>query len=102
MNVVEINRISDIVIVVAINFGTKIVRIVGVYAPQWVRSMSKKKFCDKKAKEGEVENKNKVLICLRNFNGHIGKEVDKFEGVHEGFEIGKKNVEGRLLSEFFC
>ena len=45
----------------------------------------------------KVENENEVLICLENFNGHIGKEVDGFEG---GFGIGKKNVEGRLLLEF--
>ena len=52
------------------------------------------------AKGCEVENESKVLICIKNFNGHIGKEVDGFEGVHGGFEIGKKNVEGRLLLEF--
>ena len=48
----------------------------------------------------EVENANEVLICLGHFNGHIGKEVDGFEGVHGGFGIGKRNLEGRLLLEF--
>ena len=53
------------------------------------------------AKGCEVENKNEILIYLGDFNGHIGKEVDGFEGVHGGFGIGKKNLEGRLLLEFF-
>ena len=26
----------------------------------------------------EVENANEVLICLGDFNGHIGKEIDGF------------------------
>ena len=29
------------------------------------------------------------------FNGHIGKRVDGFQGVHAGFGIGKKNVKSR-------
>ena len=44
----------------------------------------------------EVGNANEVLICLGDFNGHIGKEVDGFEGFHGGFGIGKRNLEGRL------
>ena len=42
MNVVEINRISDRVMVVVIIFGKKVVRIVCSFAPQCGRSMSEK------------------------------------------------------------
>ena len=101
MNVVEINKISDRVMVVVIIFGKKVVRIVCAYAPQCGRSMSEKeKFYKEMARRCEVENANEVLICLGDFNGHIGKEVDGFEGVHGGFGIGKRNLEGRLLLEF--
>ena len=101
MNVVEINRISDRVMVVVIIFGKKIVRIVCAYAPQCGRAMSEKeKFYEKMARGCEVENANEVLICLGDFNGPIGKKVDGFEGVHGGFGIGKRNLEGRLLLEF--
>ena len=41
--------------------------------------------------------KNEVLICLEDFNEHIGKKV---EGVHGGFGIDKRSVEGRLLWDF--
>ena len=60
----------------------------------------KEKFYEKMVRGCEVGNENEVLICLGNFNGHIGKKVDEFEGVHGGFGIGKKNVEGRLLLKF--
>ena len=43
MNVVEVNRISDRVIVVVIIFAKKVVRIVCAYAPQCGRLMSEKK-----------------------------------------------------------
>ena len=51
----------------------------------------KEKFHEKIARRCEVENE--VLVCLRDFNEHIGR------GVHGGFGIGKRNVEGRLLLE---
>ena len=40
------------------------------------------------------------MICLGYFNGYIGTKVDGFEGVHGGFGIVKRNLEGRLLLEF--
>ena len=60
----------------------------------------KEKFYEETARGCEVENENEVLICLENFNGHIGKEVDGFESVHGGFGISKRNVEGRLQLKF--
>ena len=59
MNVVEINRISDRVIVVEIIFGKKVVRIVCAYASQCGRSMSEKeKFYEEMARGCKVENAN--------------------------------------------
>ena len=87
--------------VVVIIFGKKVVKIVCAYAPQGGRSMSEKeKFYEEMARGCEVENANEVLICLGDLNGHIGKEVDGFEGLHGGFGIGKRNLEGKLLLEF--
>ena len=46
----------------------------------------KKKFYEETARGCEVENAKEVLICLGDFNRHIGKDVDGFEGVHGGLE----------------
>ena len=37
---------------------------------------------------------------LGDFNGHVGKKVNKFEGVHARNGIGEQNFEGRMLFEF--
>ena len=37
---------------------------------------------------------------MGDFNGHVGKKVDKFEGVHARNGIGEQNFEGRMLFEF--
>ena len=38
---------------------------------------------------------------LGDFNGHVGKEIEGFEGVHGGYGIGERNAEGRMLLEFY-
>ena len=38
---------------------------------------------------------------LGGFNGHVGKEIEGFEGVHGGYGIGERNAEGRMLLEFY-
>ena len=42
-----------------------------------------------------IDSSEKLLIC-GGLNGHVGSEIDGFEGVHGGFGFGKRNVEGVL------
>ena len=39
-------------------------------------------------------------MCLVDFNGHMGRHSDVFDGVHGGYDIGYKNFEGRMLLKF--
>ena len=41
----------------------------------------------------------KTLIKWYDFNGHVRRRIDDFEGVHGGYGIGKRNIEGRRLLE---
>ena len=36
-------------------------------------------------------------MCLSDFNGHIGWHID---GVHVGYGLGQRNLEGRMLLVF--
>ena len=45
-------------------------------------------------------DEKEFLICLGDFNGHSGKQLDGFDGVHGGFGVGERNGKGRLLLEF--
>ena len=46
-----------------------------------------------------VDESEKLLIC-GDLNGHVGAEVDGFEGVYGGFGFRKRNVEGEMILEF--
>ena len=86
--------------VVVITFGEKVVRIFCFHAHNRRSMIEKENFYEEMARGCEMENENEVLICLKDFNQHIDEKVNGFEGVHGGFGIGKRNLEGRLLLEF--
>ena len=39
-------------------------------------------------------------MCLGDFNGHVGRHIDGFDGVHGILGVGQRNLEGRILLEF--
>ena len=52
------------------------------------------------ANEQNLQNFCEVVFGLVNFNGHVWRRIDGFEGVHDKYGIGKRNVEGRRLLKF--
>ena len=47
-----------------------------------------------------MANANELVLGLGDFNGQVGKCAKGFEGIHEGYGIGKRNAEGRMLLGF--
>ena len=45
-------------------------------------------------------NLGEMVFCQGNFNGHVGRRIDGFQGVHGGYGSGKRNVQERRLLEF--
>ena len=41
-----------------------------------------------------------MTLGIGDFNGHVGKKVDEFEGVSIRNGIGERNSKGRILLEF--
>ena len=39
-------------------------------------------------------------MCLDDFDGHVGRHIDGFNGVHGGYGEGQMNLEGRILLMF--
>ena len=35
-----------------------------------------------------------LVMCLGDINGHVGRHIDGFDGVHEGYGAGQRNLEG--------
>ena len=74
--------------------------LVSVYAPQSGRSKEEKEeFFTVLGKILSDIVGERLLIC-EDMNGHVGAEVDGFEGVHGGYGFGRRNVYGEMLLEF--
>ena len=43
---------------------------------------------------------SELIIGMGGLNGHVGRNIDGFQGVYGGFSIGKRNQDGRILLEF--
>ena len=98
--VLDVKRVNERLMVVRVIVGRSVLNLISVYAPQtgWSKVV-KEEFL---AMLGEVvsgkDYGERMLIC-GDLNGHVGSEIDGFEGVHGGFGFGKRNVEGEMILE---
>ena len=60
----------------------------------------KERFYAEMARKWSMANANELVLGLGEFNGHVGKCAEGFEGVHGGYGIGKRNAQGRMLLDF--
>ena len=99
--VVKVRRRCDRVMAIRLVFEEEVVRVICAYAPQSGKpDAEKERFYEEMAREWNVANENELMLGLGDFNGHVGKCAEGFEGVHRGHGIGKGNAEGRLLLDF--
>ena len=99
-NVVEVGRKSDRVMAIVLTLGREVMRVICAYGPQSGRPDAEKvHFYDEMGSEWDLES-SEIIVSLGDFNGHVGKCAEGFEGVHGGNGVGKRNAEGRLLE--FC
>ena len=76
--------------------GIEVVRIICAYGPQSGRPDAEKvRFYDEMGSEWDLRSSSKIIVSLGDFNGHVGKYAEGFEGVHGENGVGKRNAEGR-------
>ena len=57
-------------------------------------------FYDELKCEWDMHSAGYLFMCLGDFNGHVSRHFDVIDGVHTGFGVGQRNLEGRMLLEF--
>ena len=55
----------------------------------------KERFYDDLRSEWDLHS----VLGMGDFNGHVGKRIEGYEGIRGGNGIGKRNVEGKILLE---
>ena len=98
--VVEVRRVSDRVMTVVVVFEEDVQRLICGYATQCERSLEEKQyFYDELKYEWDMHSAGDLAMCLCNLNGHVYKHIDGFDRVHGGYDIGRRNLRGRMLLE---
>ena len=78
-------RVNDRIIVVKFLIGKRIVTAVSIYTPQCRLSEEEKdKFYDELIAVTSKFGDNELVIVGGDFNGHVGKSSEGYEGVHGG------------------
>ena len=99
--VLDVKRWSERIMVLRVVVGRSVVNLISVYAPQTGRGKEEKEefFTVLGKILSDIDVGERLLIC-GDMNGHVGAEVDGFEGVHGGYGFGRRNVDGEMLLEF--
>ena len=96
-NVVEVRRVINRVMTLVVVFEEDVLRLICVYAPQSGRSLEEKQsFYDELKGEWDMHSAGDLVMCLCDFNGHVGRHIDGFNRVHGGYGIGQRNFEERM------
>ena len=97
--VVEVRRVSERVMTLVV-YEEEVLRQVCGHAPQSGRSLEEKQYFYELKCEWDVHSADDLAMCLCDLNGHVGRHIDDFNGVHGGYCVGQRNLEGRMLLEW--
>ena len=81
-------------------FEEEVIGIIGIYSPGWKIKLRERSIYNDMASEWDLKNSGETVFGLRDFNKHVGRWIDGFEGVHGGYGIGKRNVEETRILKF--
>ena len=87
----EVRRKSDRVMSIVLTLGRKVMRIICAYGPQSGRPDAEKvRFYDEMGSEWDLGSSSEIIVSLGDFNGHVGKYAEGFEGMHRRIVLGKE------------
>ena len=90
-NIVEVKRKSDKVMAIVLTLGREVTPIIYAYGPQRGRPDTEKvRFYDEMTSEWNLGSFSEIIVFLGDFNGHVGKCAEGFEGVNGKWHWEKK------------
>ena len=99
-NVTVVNKINERIMNIKVVIGKDFFNLLSIYAPQSGRSKQEKDTFWKEVEDVvRVIPMNERTYLCGDFNAHIGKNADGFEGVHGGYGYGSRNNEGLKMLE---
>ena len=60
----------------------------------------KQSFNDELKCEWDKHSADDLFMCLGDINGHVGRHINGFDGVHGGYGLSQRNMEAKMLLEY--
>ena len=99
--VFDVNRVNNRIITIKLMLDGSIFTIVSVYAPQCGLDAAKKdSFYDGLTDITSGFGEKEFVVVAGDFNGHVGRSVVGYDGIHGGYGYGDKNKEGDRILDF--
>ena len=96
----EERRVSDRVMTHVVVIEEDVLRLTCGYALQSGGSLEEKQSFYELKCVLDMHTADDLVICLGDFNGHVGRHIDGVDGEHRGYGVGQRNLEGRMLLGF--
>ena len=99
--VIRVDRVSDRLLLVKFVLNKRVVNVISAYAPQSGRPDIEKEAFWQRIHDlvADIPHSESILVG-GDLNGHVGKSVDGYEGVHGGFGFGCRNEGGMDILDF--
>ena len=99
--VYDICRISDHLMMIKLAIENNIITVLSCYAPHvGLGNTIKDAFHDLLNSTVNKVSATETLVICGNFNGHVGKVANGYEGVHGDHSYGLRNTEEERILEF--
>ena len=99
--VLGVSYISKRLMIIKLEMGGKILNVFSAYAPQaGLTAACKEAFWNELHEEVRKIPKDDMIWLGGDLNGHIGKDIAGYVGVHGGVGYGDMNEEGRRILDF--
>ena len=99
--VFKVERFTDRIMLLKLIIGNAVLTFIALYAPQvGLPEADKVQFFDQLQATCTTIPSSEVLICLGDWNGHVGAAAGGYGNVHGGHGYGERNTEGVRILEF--
>ena len=97
----DVKSVSDRIMLIKLVVGKRIVTVLSVYVTQaGLDDSVKDLFYENLQWKLTKISASKILFVCGDFNGHIGKNTDGYEGVHGVRGFGRLNLECQRILEY--
>ena len=97
----KLSQITTMAKCLKVLISDKLVTCICAYAPQTGRSAEEKdSFWDQMISVTGSTPASELIVVGGDLNGHVGTNVDGYDGVHSGYGFGERNADGERMLEF--